>query len=164
MKIGIISDTHDNVEAVIRAVALFRRKGVVMVIHCGDIISPGTVRFFKGITTRFVIGNCDSQIERMRMAASEIDGSIEGRLLEMEIGGLLIAACHGDDDILERLIDSGKYDYILTGHTHKSKIENIGRTTLVNPGSHYYGGEGKVAILDTDKKNAVLLDIKEETQ
>lgn len=38
--IGIVSDTHEDVPMIVRAVALFKERAPELVIHCGDIISP----------------------------------------------------------------------------------------------------------------------------
>ena len=43
MKIGLISDTHDNIQNIRRAVRKFNDKRVDLVIHAGDIVSPNAV-------------------------------------------------------------------------------------------------------------------------
>jgi len=43
MKIGVMSDTHDNLSNLISAVDTFRRLGIDTVIHCGDLNSPEMV-------------------------------------------------------------------------------------------------------------------------
>ena len=40
MKIGLISDTHDNIKNIENAISVFSNKRVSFVIHAGDIISP----------------------------------------------------------------------------------------------------------------------------
>jgi len=40
MKIGIMSDSHDNMNMVAKAVELFNQRGVSRVLHAGDIIAP----------------------------------------------------------------------------------------------------------------------------
>ena len=40
MKIGIISDTHDDVDNTNKAIDIFKENDVKAVIHAGDIISP----------------------------------------------------------------------------------------------------------------------------
>ena len=59
MRIGIISDTHDRTAAATAAVALLRAWGVGLVLHCGDIESPVTVRLFARLPVHFVFGNWD---------------------------------------------------------------------------------------------------------
>ncbi|NIO23209.1 MAG: YfcE family phosphodiesterase, partial [Candidatus Aenigmarchaeota archaeon] len=43
MKIGIMSDTHDQTRRVRKAVDIFNKEKVELVIHCGDIIAPFTL-------------------------------------------------------------------------------------------------------------------------
>jgi predicted phosphodiesterase len=40
MRIGIISDTHDNMPLIKRACELFNAREVQMVLHCGDYCAP----------------------------------------------------------------------------------------------------------------------------
>ena len=50
MKIGIISDSHDDVDNVNRAIGIFEKEKVKAVIHAGDIISPPIIKEFKRLT------------------------------------------------------------------------------------------------------------------
>ena len=63
MKIGIVSDTHNNIDLTRRAVELFREAGVGMVIHAGDITSPKILGLFEGFDCRFVLGNGDLDVD-----------------------------------------------------------------------------------------------------
>ena len=49
MKIGLISDTHDNIQNIQNAVSLFNDTHVSFVIHAGDIVSPRAVEAFTGV-------------------------------------------------------------------------------------------------------------------
>lgn len=42
MKIGILSDSHDNMPKLARAVELFNEEKVELVLHAGDLVSPIT--------------------------------------------------------------------------------------------------------------------------
>ena len=50
MKIGIISDSHDDVENVNKAIDIFEEEKVQVIIHAGDIISPPIIKEFKKLT------------------------------------------------------------------------------------------------------------------
>ncbi len=55
MKIGIISDTHDDIDNTNKAIDIFQKNDVKAVIHAGDIISPPVITEFyrsMGITVR----------------------------------------------------------------------------------------------------------------
>ena len=43
MNIGIISDTHDDVEYTNKAIDIFEKKDVKVILHAGDIISPAMI-------------------------------------------------------------------------------------------------------------------------
>jgi uncharacterized protein len=42
MKIGVLSDTHDQDELIRKAVQQFNEEQVAWVFHCGDWVSPST--------------------------------------------------------------------------------------------------------------------------
>lgn len=160
--IGIIADTHDNVENILKAVEVFKKNKVDFVIHLGDIVAPASVMFFKGVKVKFIKGNCDGDLEKISMKAKEIGSEFVGNILELEIEGKKIAAIHGDHPImLGKLIQSGKYDFVLYGHTHQSKDEMVGKTRVINPGAHYWHSEGTIVLLDvaSDKIEFVKLSI-----
>ena len=49
MKIGLISDTHDNFKTIESAVKIFREKRIDYVIYTGDITTPEAVVAFAGL-------------------------------------------------------------------------------------------------------------------
>ena len=61
MKIGIISDTNDDIENVRKAIAIFNDEHVQYVIHAGDYVYPGIVFEFKKMNAKLVgvLGNKD---------------------------------------------------------------------------------------------------------
>ena len=50
MKIGIISDSHDDITNVNKAIEIFEEMNVESIIHAGDIISPPIIKEFKKLT------------------------------------------------------------------------------------------------------------------
>ena len=61
MKIGIVSDTHNNLRNVQRIVELFNASGVERVIHTGDITQAKTLDVFAHLNAPLygVFGNND---------------------------------------------------------------------------------------------------------
>jgi len=160
MKIGIISDTHDNVGNILKAVKVFQAKGVEFVVHCGDVVSPASAKFFNGVKIKLVKGNCDGDTEHIGEKLESIAGEYLGESAELSIDGKQIAAYHGQDKAkLDKIIKSGQYRYVLTGHSHKLRDEVVGKTRVLNPGAHYYGSEGTIMILDLkeDKVEVIRL-------
>ena len=54
MKIGIISDTHDNMPKIAAAARVFNEEKVDLVLHAGDIISPITANEFSALKAPFI--------------------------------------------------------------------------------------------------------------
>ncbi len=158
--IGVISDTHDNVENVLLAVKIFIKNNVEFVVHCGDVVSPATVRFFRGLHVKLIKGNCDGDLEQLKVALDEIGGEFLGEVGEIDYDGKRIIAYHGKDKGKLDQIISGGYDYVLTGHTHKTKDERIGKTRIINPGAHYYNCENKIVLLDVDNDKVEFIELK----
>src|SRR3990170_7277681 len=65
MKIGVISDSHDDIINVKQAIKIFNEYKVDYVIHAGDYIYPGIVLQFKDLNKNIqfvgVLGNNDGQ-------------------------------------------------------------------------------------------------------
>lgn len=160
--IGIISDTHDNVFAIKKAVDIFKKKNVEMVLHLGDIIAPVTILYFKDLRIKFVLGNCDGDTENIKKRINEINGEFLGVFSELELKNKKIALSHGKDaKKLNELILTNQYNYILHGHTHVKRDEKIGITRIINPGAFYPTVEEKtIAILDVlnDKVEFIKID------
>jgi uncharacterized protein len=140
MKIGVISDTHDQSDLIRQAVDCFNAENVEWVIHCGDWISPFILFFFQKLRAplRGVFGNNDG--DRFRHLAFKhkwgLDLEYEERFLQLELDRKKIAVFHGDyPDLVTGLISSGKYDLVCHGHTHLRVNEYIGNILSLNPGS-----------------------------
>lgn len=140
MQVGIISDTHDNVPAVERAVETFREADVEAILHCGDVIAPPVIPFFEGFEFHLVFGNNDGEEVGLRNAVANLDptGHCHGRFGVIEFDGLRIAALHGErlDDV-NRYAEDGGFDLVCFGHHHERSIEQVDGTTVVNPGAHF---------------------------
>lgn len=149
--IGIISDTHDNVFGIRKAVEIFKERKVEFVLHLGDIVAPITVLYFKGLRIKFLKGNCDGDVENIKEKIKEIDGEFLGIFYELNISNKKIALTHKPDKIKELAL-SNNYDYTLHGHTHQKRDELIGNTRIINPGGLYLGNEEhSIMLLDIEK-------------
>ena len=52
MKIGLMADTHDRLDAVDAAINFFNQENVTDVLHAGDLVSPFVVPRFSRMTAR----------------------------------------------------------------------------------------------------------------
>ena len=113
MKIGLISDTHDNIQNIQNAILLFNDKHVSFVIHAGDIVSPEAVEAFAGVKLIGVLGNNDLEIDGLTNAFDKIGGQLKGEFCEIEQDDLIFAVYHGTNSRRkDSLIQSGKYDVV----------------------------------------------------
>ena len=70
--IGILSDSHDNLPMIGRAVRVFNDAGCDLVIHAGDIVAPFAARALAGLRApiKAVFGNCDGERKGLEEALS----------------------------------------------------------------------------------------------
>jgi uncharacterized protein len=162
MKIGLISDTHDNMQNIRKAVSLFSNKNVSLVIHAGDIVSPEAVEAFQGVKLIAVLGNNDLEINGLTNAFDKIGGQLKGEFREMEHDDLFFAIYHGTNSRKkELLIRSGRYNVVVCGHTHKVQYKKFGRTLVINPGTAngwFFGYNATAAIFDTQSREPEFLN------
>lgn len=160
MLVGIMSDTHDNLPAIRKAVELFNRENVDLVIHCGDYVAPFVKRELSKLNApmKGVFGNNDGEREGLRQALG-----VEDDILELTVDGFKMAVLHGTDErVVRAFTRSQAYDVVVRGHTHRYEIAENGRTLLLNPGevSGYVSGVKSVAFLDTKKREVRIVDIE----
>ena len=159
--LGIISDTHENEEAIKKAIAVFKEKNVEFAVHCGDIISPPMLEHFKGLKMKFVFGNNDGEKIGLNSKAKELGFEEVTEEKEFEFKGKKFYVYHGTEQKkLEEAIKSNKYDYVLTGHTHIKRDEKIGKTRVINPGALFRIYPYTVAVLDVGKDKLEFVEIK----
>lgn len=158
MKMGIMADSHEHMPMIARAVALFNREGVELVLHAGDIISPITAKEFKKLKMKMVavFGNNDGEKLFLKEKFAPF-AEIHERAWEGKAGKRKILLIHAPD-ALAALESSGAYDLIVYGHTHEAVVRRGKRTLVVNPGEccGWITGRSTVAILDTKTMKAEI--------
>ena len=153
MKIGVLSDTHDNLEAVRRAVEAFARAGVEALLHAGDFCSPFVIREFaplsgKGVRMHAVFGNNDG--DRVNLVQKgEGFCTFDDACAVVELGGRRIVMTHYPA-LAPALLASAAFDLVIHGHDHRVRVEG-GSRRLLNPGtcSGYGAPRATVAVVDT---------------
>jgi uncharacterized protein len=163
MKIGLISDTHDNIDNILKAVREFNNRQVDLVLHAGDFVSPIAVESFAGIKLVGILGNNDTDIPGLTLAFNKIQGELKGEIYEGEYDGVKLVIYHGTiSSKRDFLIKSGKYDLVIYGHTHRKTTDTIGRTVVVNPGTAkgwIFGFNATIAICDTSTRNIEFVNL-----
>ncbi|THE65499.1 metallophosphoesterase [Salinadaptatus halalkaliphilus] len=167
MNIGIISDTHDNVEAIERATEIFAEEGVEIVVHCGDFIAPLMVPYFGEFELHGVLGNNDGDVANLGAAFDSLgnESELHGRFASLEFDGLSMAVLHGEQkDEVEAIAAGETYDFVCYGHHHERERAEEGRTTVINPGAHVLPKSEEdrtVAILDTLSESVRFRSVRE---
>jgi len=165
MKVGVLGDSHDNLENIERALSILDSEKVDIILHAGDIISPFSAKLFTKIDTPtyFTFGNNDGE----RILLKEIIISSKNCRLVwpkglIEVGGYRIVLLHGEDeDIVESLAASSRYDLVVYGHWHKMVNKRYNNTMLVNPGElcGYLSGRSTLAIVKMEEKKVDIIEI-----
>ncbi len=162
MLLGIISDTHNDIEATEKAIALFRERGITVIAHAGDITSPRMLEYLKGFTCYVVLGNGDLiDAEDIRERADKLGFNPVKEMVEFTLDSKSFVMFHGNDVPMYRsALASGKYDYIIKGHTHYFENYVSNGCRIINPGAVYGHDESSVVILDieSDRIEKISLD------
>lgn len=161
MIVGILSDTHDRIEAARTGIALLRQHDAEYFIHCGDVGSEMILDLLAGLPAAFVFGNTDWDRRGLERYAAQLNVSCLGVSGEIELDGKRFYVQHGDDfPALKRMIDSQRVDYVLHGHSHVTRDERIGKTRIINPGALHRARVKTVARLDTLKDELGFMTIR----
>jgi len=161
MKIAIFSDIHNNETRLKEALKKTKEVGISLCICCGDISSLKVVDQLAGAFKKVYIalGNMDVPLKGKTEAFSD-NVWVSDDVLEVEIGGLKLAAVHHDYKA-RRLAKAGQYDFVFYGHTHTPWEKKIGRTVILNPGEiSGQFGTASFAVFDTKKQRAELFLLK----
>ncbi len=121
MKIGVISDTH----GLLRPEAIERLVGTHHIIHAGDIGSPEVIARLRQLApTTAIKGNVDRDAWAAEYPSTAL----------VTLGGRRIYVLH---NLQELDLDPSAHgiDVVVSGHSHRPKIETVGVVLYLNPGS-----------------------------
>jgi len=175
MKIAVVSDTHDNWANFKKAIDWIKKEKISLILHCGDISSQETIdqakklfgrpsfappslkllragKASEGQGIKFVRGNADFSVQDLpEKIELELDGNPS-----TGSGRVRIAFCHFPD-LAKKLAQSGKFDIVFYGHTHRPWDEKVGNCHMINPGElagQFY--KATFAVYDTFTGNLEL--------
>ena len=148
MRIGVVSDTHNNTNNIKKVVSLFNEFQVDLVVHTGDITNSKSLELFSDLKSRFVcvLGNNDRFEKGLFEVATINNFKIKIPPYVMEEVDRKIAIFHEPDEIESFLATSKNIDIIFHGHTHRFRQEKINGTLIFNPGESAGMMKGKNAI------------------
>jgi len=126
MKIAIISDTHDNLANLKKAVDWIKKEKIKTIIHCGDIFKPETIKeilkIFKG-EIYIIFSPADADFTKIPKDSFKNlpRTKIYEEFGKLKITGKKIAFTHFPE-IAKTLAATQEYDMVFYGHTHKPSM------------------------------------------
>ncbi len=132
--LGILSDSHADVERTRSAIERLQASGATEFVHCGDFETEEVVDLFAGLRAHLTWGNCDRVVPMGRYARA-LDIDAQHPLGEITVDGKRILFLHGDDDALLRRALAEQPHFLLHGHTHRKEDTMHGLTRVINPGA-----------------------------
>ena len=150
--IGTISDTHGRLpQSVLKVFA-----SVDLIIHAGDIGGPEILVSLRKIAPTIAVrGNMDIGRWATRLQQNEI----------VKAGRILLYVLHDVQGFKFRNI-LDRYHAVISGHTHRPKVEKKQGILFINPGSAVqprFGYPASVALLQIKKTSiqARLVELKD---
>lgn len=153
MKIMVLSDLHNDVEALEKALEIYRREGYQKLYLLGDIIEDCVLVLnpLKRMITA-VKGNCDSYAEE---ELAEFSLPYINYDYEFERTFLLTHGHYYNEYNCPDL-----HDVILMGHSHCSEIrKDFSDTIIANPGSLSRPRDGHRSYMKIDEEGIFIYDI-----
>ncbi len=136
LKVGVISDTH----GLLRPEAIDAMHGADLIIHAGDIGSPGLlIELGNTAPVIAVRGNMDYGFRAGRLPLTEA----------VTLSGNPVYVLH-DINCLDLDPEASGIRAVISGHTHMPSIKKQGRVLYLNPGSagsRRHSGPVSVALL-----------------
>lgn len=137
MIIAVMSDSHDNIWNLRKALRIIKDKNAGMIIHCGDFIAPFMLKELNeaDIPVHGVFGNNDGdQYLLTKFSLTTFTNiKLHGLIGNIDINGFNVGFAH-EDIVGEGIAATSKCKLVCYGHSHTHIIKNIGQTILLNPG------------------------------
>jgi hypothetical protein len=150
MRIGIVSDTHNQLRNVARIVELFEAADVERVVHTGDITQAKTLEPFAALARPFhgVYGNNDVERERLGSTSARLGMQLCEPPLHLEWAGRRVTVVHDPKDLSPETLAG--CDVALHGHDHRRTVEHRNGTLVINPGecAGHVAGLNTAGVLD----------------
>jgi len=133
VRIGVVSDTHNQLRNVTRIVELFNAARVDRVVHTGDITQARTLEVLAGLAAPLVgvFGNNDER-EPLRAAARGAGICLEEPPLSLAWQERRLLILHDPHFLSDAMLV--EHDVVLHGHTHRAVHERRNGALVFNPG------------------------------
>ncbi|NPB03454.1 MAG: metallophosphoesterase [Thermotogae bacterium] len=165
MKMGVISDSHDNLKGLKWAFEKLKSMDVENVVHLGDIISPFVLKHVRANYEGriwVILGNNDGDVIRLQQVAKEMSFCLfTEEQAFLELNGRSIVLMH-EPRLLREFAQSGDFDLVLYGHTHEMDLQKVRNSLILNPGEIYGYINGKVSFAVVDLETLEVKFYEEE--
>ena len=152
MQIGIVSDTHNNLNNIDKIISLFNEEKVSLVIHTGDIASAKSLEKFSKLDSKLVgvYGNNDRKEKGIKEIAESNDFTFQEPPKTLSLCNKNIAIFHEPDSIDSYLLKNEDIDIVIHGHTHRYRNETKNGILFFNPGESagMNSGNNAIGLLD----------------
>ncbi len=160
MRIGVVSDTHNNLKNVRRIVELFNAAAVEQVVHTGDITQAKTLEVFAQLSAPMVgvFGNNDQERDSLNAAIQKYGFEFYEPPLHIQWAQRQLIVVHDPLEFEGHLHPD--IDLALHGHTHRHHLETWGeRTTVFNPGecAGHLSGYNAIGVVDLSSLETQLI-------
>lgn len=165
MRIAILSDIHDNTRNLRLALQKAQAAGCTQLLFLGDMASVGTFRLLRELwphEMQLVPGNNDyPRADFHAFAQQAVPRTVfHGESAQITLSGRRIYMTHEPSNGVLYAAESGEFDLVLFGHTHRRGQQLHGHTIVANPGElqgRY--GEPSFAIYDTAAHQIELVQL-----
>ena len=152
MKIGVVSDTHNNLKNIEIIINLFNEIKVPIVIHTGDISNANTLEQFSKLNSKLigVYGNNDRNELGLEEVAQKNKFQFQDPPRKLSLLDKEIVIFHEPDMIDQFLSENKLIDVVLYGHTHRYENNTKNGVLFFNPGESagMQIGSNAIGILD----------------
>ena len=155
MKIGVVSDTHNNLKSIETIIHLFNDRELEYVIHTGDIANSHSLERFSKLNSKLigVYGNNDRCEVGIKEVAIKYKFSFQNPPSKFKLQNREIAIFHEPEHIDQFLSENRRVDIVIHGHTHRYRNEMKNGILYFNPGESAGMLKGKNAIGIVDLVN-----------
>lgn len=134
MKVAIVSDTHNNWANFKKTIEWIKKEKIRLILHCGDISSRLIIDDAKKLFGRAASAEASaSQGIKFVKGNADYDLPDLPEEMELELENKKIIFCHFPAEA-KKMAQSGKYDVVFYGHTHRPWDEKVGNCHMINPG------------------------------
>lgn len=152
MKIGVVSDTHNNLRNIEIIINLFNDEKVPIVVHTGDITNSNSLEQFSKLNSELigVYGNNDRNESGLKKVAQKNNFKFQDPPQRLNLLDREIVIFHEPDNIDQFLAENKLIQVVLYGHTHRYENNIKNGVLYFNPGESagMQKGSNAIGILD----------------